>query len=83
VLDGFDEFDEFDEAVEVTAAASFASASLARLASMPVPAASPITATESIAMMTERINTIVEHPQMVAFLADRPGSDGRPPLAPL
>jgi hypothetical protein len=59
-------------------AASFDNASFARLASTPVPAASPITAADSNAMITERMKTNNEQPRMVPFLC-LPGSECAPP----
>jgi len=50
------------------AASSWLVASFARWASMPVPAASPITAADNRAMMHERINTSRVHPQTVRLL---------------
>lgn len=51
------------------------SASFARLASIPVPAASPMTAADNNATIIERMNTNRVQPQMVPFLDRSPGSD--------
>lgn len=53
--------------------ASRDSASFARLASTPVPAANPITATDRMAIISDKMNTNTVHPNI--RLGDLPGSD--------
>jgi hypothetical protein len=53
--------------IEALSAASLFVASLARFASTPVPAARPMTAADSRAMMQERMKTSRLHPQITPF----------------
>lgn len=64
--------------VALVAAASCDIASFARLASTPVPAASPMTAADNNAIITERMKTSNEQPRIVPFLC-LPGSECAPP----
>ena len=52
------------DVLEAFSAASLAVASFARFASTPVPAASPMTAADSSAMMQDRMKTSVLHPHI-------------------
>lgn len=55
-------------------AARLDSASFARLASTPVPAANPITAADSNAIINESMKTNVEHPHIVLLFVVLSGS---------
>lgn len=67
------------EARDELSSATLASAVFARLASTPVPAASPITAAESRAMMVHSTNTRTVQPHIVPFFFFPPSAG---PCAP-
>jgi hypothetical protein len=56
---------------DAVADASWASASLARLVATPVPAASPITAADKMAIIADNVKIRNEHPQTRLLLTSR------------